>query len=530
MRMKKNKRFLLVVMTILFITSLLGCAKEGEDIDVAKIEEVNVETEAVAVENEEVVLRIGLFWLSSDLEPTTKWNGWNLARLGIGQNLVQVDENMEFIPVVAESWEVIDEKTMIFNIREGIKFHDGTEVTAQSVKKSIERALEISGREDVKFPVESIVAEGQKLTISTTKPYSILLNNLADPVYTIVTGFDKDNFAIKPISTGPFKVEKFDAETGVSLTRNEYYWGGTVEVDRVEAVLIKDASTRVMALQSGEIDIATQIEHNDLELLEEKGGFNIQKGPNVRIFMTRLNMGTEYMQIPEFRKALLHAIDQDLMVKEIANGYPAKGPFAPVYDFAHIGKLPHTYNPALARELLDSVGIVDGNGDGVREHNGNNIVLRFILRTGHGASAKNMGVAMQSAFRDIGISMEISQVESFGDIIDNGEFDLVWERWTAAPGLDPQYFLEASFKTEAHGNKGNYSSAVFDNLVKELGRTFDREERIELGRKGVQILLEDVPALFLFHGEGNIVTRENIKGIYRFPTEIYYIDSRVRVE
>ena len=475
-------------------------------------------------------LKIGLFWLSSDLNPTTKWNGWTLGRLGIGENLVQVDENMKFKPVLAESWNKVDDKTTVFKIREGVTFHDGSKVTAAAVKKSIEHALKAPKRKDVKFPVESIVAEGQKLTITTSKPYAILVNNLSDPFFIIVNGFDKEGFASKPIATGPFVVDKFEVAKGVWLSKNKNYWGNKSNVDKVEALLIKDANTRAMALQSGEVDLVTQIEPNDLQMLEKTGKFTVQKGANARIFMARLNTQKDYMKNIDFRKAIVYAIDQETIVKNIAKGYPAKGPFPPMYDFMYKGENPYKFNPSKAKELLDNAKIIDSDKDGFREFNGKNLSLKYIARTGHGTTAKNIGIAIQSSLKDIGIKMEVVQVESFGDILKKGEFDLVWERWTAAPGNDPESFLKSSFQGDSVGNRGEYSNPEFDKIIAEMSKALVKDERIALSHKAVEILLKDVPALFMYHGEGNIVTSKNVTGIKRFPSEIYFIDSKVSIE
>ena len=484
-------------------------------------------SQPVRAESSEKTLKIGLFWLSSDLNPTTKWNGWTLGRLGIGENLVQVDENMKFKPVLAESWEKVDDKTTIFKIREGVTFHDGSKLTAEAVKKSIENALKAPKRKDVKFPVESIVAEGQKLTIKTSKPYAILVNNLSDPFFVIVNGFDKEGFSSKPIATGPFAVDKFEAAKGVWLSKNKSYWGDKTNIDKVEALLIKDANTRAMALQSGEVNLVTQVEPNELQMLEKSGKFTIQKGPNARIFMARLNTQKEYMKNADFRKAIAYAIDQETIVKNIAKGYPAKGPFPPTYDFAYKGENPYKFDVAKAKDLLDKAKITDSNGDGNREFNGKELSLKYIARTGHGTTAKNIGIAIQSSLKDIGIKMDVVQVESFGDIVKKGKFDLVWERWTAAPGNDPESFLKSSFQGESVGNRGKYSNPEFDKIISELGQALKKEDRNALSQKAVEILLKDVPALFMYHGEGNIVTSKNISGVKRFPSEIYFIDSRV---
>lgn len=478
----------------------------------------------------EKVLNVGLFWMPENIDPATKWNGWMLPRLGIGENLVRVDENLKFQPSIAKSWRVIDAKTTEFTIREGITFHDGKKLTPRDVKLSIERAMSETGRKDVKFPLESIVVDGQKVTIKTSEPFPTLVNVLADPVYVITTGFKNIDFATKPIATGPFKVVSYDKAKGISLVKHDDYWGGEVGVDKVEGVLMKDGTSRTMALQSGELQLTTQLSYNDLKMLEKSDKFVVQKGPNVRIFMIRLNLDKGYMKNPKFRQAIAHAVNKKAIATDVVKGYEAKGPFPPVFDFSYKGQEPYAYSVSKAKKLLDDANIVDSNNDGIREFNGENIILEFFARTGHGANAKNSGIAIQSSLKKIGIGVKVNQVKSFGDILKKGDYDIVWERWTAAPTLDALYFLQSSFATDSTGNKGAYSNPKFDMLIKELRAEANTQKRNDIAQKAVKILLEDVPALFIYHGLGSIVTSKDVSGVYRFPTEIIYIDSRVMMK
>ncbi|NKQ41775.1 MAG: hypothetical protein HF962_09465 [Sulfurovum sp.] len=134
----------------------------------------------VSVQAEDKTLNVGLFWMPSNIDPAVKWNGWMLPRIGIGENLIRVNEKLEFEPSIAKSWKIIDDKTVTFEIRDGVVFHDGKTLTAEDVKKSIERAIKTTGRKDVKFPLESITIEGNKMTIKTSEPFPTLVNVLAE--------------------------------------------------------------------------------------------------------------------------------------------------------------------------------------------------------------------------------------------------------------------------------------------------------------------------------------------------------------
>lgn len=513
-----KKQYLLLISLIMSIF-LTACSEQEKAKD------------ATAQDTKE--LNMALFWLDSNIEPTEGWNGWTLTRTGVGENLVQIDENMDFKPVIAESWEQVDDTTTVFTIREGVTFHNGKAVDAEAVKASIERALKMTDREDIKFPVDSITADGQTLTIQTIAPFATLINNLADPVYIIVdaeAAANNEEFKYKPVATGAFQVIHFDADKGLTLHKHDKHWSGDIAVDVVNAKYIPDDATRVMALQSGDVDLATQIPAKDVTLFENNEDFLVQKGPNLRIFLLRLNMNTPYMQHLAFRQALSYGMDKETYAKELVNGLPAKGPFNEMLSFGYKDDDFYQYNPAKAKELLDELGFTDTDGDGIREAAGKNIVLKFVFATNHGSDAKNIAVAMQNQYKEIGIGLEIIQVENYADIAKAGDFDMLWERWTSAPTADAAYFLEASYKTHATGNYGHYQNTEFDALIEQFSDTLDKEKRDALGVKGTELLMEDVASLFMYYQEGTVVTNKKVQGVHRFISEIYYIDERVTLD
>jgi peptide/nickel transport system substrate-binding protein len=155
--------------------------------------------------------------------------------------------------------------------------------------------------------------------------------------------------------------------------------------------------------------------------------------------------------------------------------------------------------------------------------------MEYIFSTRHGKKAASIGTAMQSQYKEIGLGLKLIQLESIVELGKKGNFDFKFERWTSAPTADPQYFLEASFKADGYLNEGHYSNPEFDALCDKLGDTYDKEERYKLGMDATKMLLEDVPAIFLFYGMGHVVTSQKVDGVHRFVSEVYYIDDRVKM-
>ncbi|USD64284.1 ABC transporter substrate-binding protein [Vibrio sp. SCSIO 43136] len=477
-------------------------------------------------------VNMALFWLDGDVEPTSGWNGWTLSRCGVGENLVQIDENLKFKPMIASSWKQLDELTTEFTIREGVVFHNGEKVDAAAVKASLERVANITDRKDLELPIESIQADGMRLVVTLKYPYATLLNELADPLYTIIdanAAQGNDNFRFQPIATGAFKVESFNAETGLVLKKHAEYWNGEPSIETINVKYIQDAAARSMALQSGELDLATQISPMDLKILQNDPKLNVLTGPNLRIFFLRTNFDHPWMQVPQFRQAIRHAIRKDVYAERIAGGIPARGPFTELLPFGLGGDDVYAYDLDKAKSLLDQAGIKDTNGDGFREFEGKKLTLKYVSMTHHGAVAKNIGIAMQSELKKVGIDVEVLQMENHVEVAKQGQFDFIYERWTSAPTLDPQYFLESSFKTGARGNVGGYSNPELDALLAKLERVTDKEQRNELGKQGSKLLMEDAAGIFLFYQQGNLVHNKRIEGIYKFISEIYYVDDRIKL-
>lgn len=520
--MKKYKR-ILVAAGLLASLVLAGC--NGDE---AKKTEANIQTETS---------HLNMAFITDDfteLEPTFDWNGWNLTRMGIGENLIQIDENLNFKPVIAASWEKVDELTTTFVIRDGVTFHNGKAVDAAAVKASLERTLELTNREDVKIPVDSIMAEGQLLTIKTSTPSPTLINNLADPVYIIVDAeaskVDPAAFEKNPIATGPFKIKSIVSPAEVDLVKHDKHWSGDIAVDTINVKGIPDEATRVMALQSGEVDFITQVAANNVALFENNDDYTVLRGPNLRVFQLGINMRQPYMQNLGFRQALAHGLNKDMYATNLVNGTPATGPFTSELSFGYKGKDIYQYDSQKANMILDQEGFIDTDGNGIREAEGKDIVLKYLLNTGHGNDAKNVAVAIQDDYKKIGLGVDIVQVENYSDMVNNGDYDLVWERWTSAPTADPAYFIEANYLSGAVGNKGNYHNPEIDAIVEQFNMTFDKDQRDALGVKATEILLKDVPTLFMYYADGTVITRSNVKGVERFMSEIYYIDERVKVE
>ena len=208
------KRWLLACVSMLCMVALLvGCgndtAKQGKH------------------------LNVGLYWFGETVDPTHEWDAWTLTRIGAGETLATVTPDMKFTGQLADSWENIDPTTWKFHIRENVKFHNGTAMTPQKVKESIEYTMKQSPRSAKAVKIESITVDGQNLIIKTTEPNGSLLSSLTEPAFVIMDTADLKDVVSKPVLTGPYKITSFTKGESIELTAFADYWGGKPGLDSV---------------------------------------------------------------------------------------------------------------------------------------------------------------------------------------------------------------------------------------------------------------------------------------------------------
>lgn len=185
-------------------------------------------------------LNMAIYWFGDDLDPGHGWNGWTLTRAAVGENLVTVTEDLELVGQLADSWEAVDDTTWKFHIRQGVTFQNGNPLTAEAVKSSIERSIEINERGQTNLKLSSIETDGEYVIFQTEEPYGAFLANLSEPLFIIVdTTADTDTFVDTPVCTGPYMVTSFDPGVSFEAVAYKDYWGGTPGLDSVTVTTSK---------------------------------------------------------------------------------------------------------------------------------------------------------------------------------------------------------------------------------------------------------------------------------------------------
>lgn len=302
----------------------------------------------------------------SSLDPHVQWNtdSFNVYR-NIFDNLLTRDDKGEIVPQIATEWKYFSDAEIEFKIRDDVKFHDGTPLTAKDVAFSIKRIIDpaFASPQVGQFnQISDAVAKDDTTVVVTTKgPYPVLLAQLTKlsivPEH-VVEKLSKDEFNIKPVGSGPYKLENWNRGVEVLLARNDDYWGKKGEFPKVAFRAVPDGSTRIANLQAGTADLASNLDNDLAAQLEASGQGKVLRVRGERIAFFSLNINKAPLDDPRIRLAIAHAIDKHGIVEGILGGYdaPIDELTSPVsFGFVEGIKAPE-YNPEKAKELVAEVG------------------------------------------------------------------------------------------------------------------------------------------------------------------------------
>ncbi|MEX5727342.1 peptide/nickel transport system substrate-binding protein [Rhodovulum iodosum] len=286
-------------------------------------------------------------------------------------------------PDLAESWEVSEDgKTLTFTMREGVMFHSGNPVTAEDAEFSLRRAVILNKTPSfilTQFGFtpdnveETIRAEGNKLIITTDKPYatSFVLNCLTSTIggivdKQVVMEHDQDgdlgNLWLKTNSagSGPYKLVGWKPNESVTLEANADYYGGAPNLDRVIVRHIQESATQRLLLERGDIDIARNLNPEDIAGVMEADGVKVQDELKGRLMYASLNQTHPELSKPEVRQAIKYLIDYEGMVNSFLKGqYTIHQNFLPLTYLGSVRENPFSLDVEKAKALLEEAG-VDG--------------------------------------------------------------------------------------------------------------------------------------------------------------------------
>ena len=426
---------------------------------------------------------------------------------------------------LAESLTWMDEKTLEIQLRQGVKFHDGTEMTADDVVFTFNRIIQenaIEYPEAHTSPRKGLIAP--LVSIEKTGDYTVVMNfsgpwppalqllvhqQIVPKAYLEQAG--TQGFIEHPIGTGPFMfVSAQPGFTEVVMERFEDYYGGAPDLAPVDAAcvqgavfrVIPEASTRVAALLAGEVDIIQAVPPELISTLEQTPGIQVLTVPGTQPKWVELNVNAPPFDDVRVRQALNYAVDRELIIEAIygGNAVALPGPLSPFNNYVNKSLQPYEYSVDKALALLAEAGYTDSNGDGLLDKDGRTFSFTLDSLEEHRALAE----AVAGQFRAIGIdaSVRFWEYSVVRPQLLAGERTAYLDDWGDS-AFDPVGHFEAKWHgyvegaAYGRGNFSGYNNERVNELIVQGETTPDPVERQQLYDEAQQLIYDEAPAVFL---------------------------------
>ncbi|SFO76280.1 peptide/nickel transport system substrate-binding protein [Cohaesibacter marisflavi] len=468
-------------------------------------------------------LKIGIAGSPTSMDPQFYVIGTNSAMArNIFDGLVNQDDRQQLKPALATEWTAVDDTTWQFHLREGVKFHDGSDFDADDVVASIARVKLASENSPSSFMpyVKGITAvtaiDPMTVEFKTETAMPLLPNNLSRiailPSEEGETPSSDLNTGKGVIGTGPFKFVSWIPDSTIELARNDDYWGDVSEWDNVTYKVFSNPSARVASLLSGDVDMIEQVPPADIGTLENKDGVGIVSNSSNRVMYLHMDQdrddspfakgpdGQNPLKDVRVRHGLSLAINRQAIIDRIMDkqGVPA-GQLVPEGYTGYVDSLkPDPYDPKKAKELFAEAGYPNG------------FDLTFHASNDRYPNDSLVAQAIGQMFTRVGINTDIVTLPKsvYFSRASALEFSFIMggaavETGEASGVLGP--LLETYGDNSGRGNRGRYSSKAFDEALQRGRSLLDADARDKALQDAMKIAIDDmgvIPVFFLAHTWG----------------------------
>jgi peptide/nickel transport system substrate-binding protein len=438
--------------------------------------------------------------------------------------LVKVERDGKTVsPLLALEWKRLDDNTMQFKLRQNVKFHNGEDFNAESVKYSIMRPLDPKNNAAARSTYSVIdrvdVVDPYTVNVHTEKPDPALLSRM--------TGFSMVQMAPKWTEqnaepggvlksgngTGPYKFKSWSPNQDLVVESNEAYWGGAPQIKNVRMKIISEQATRVAALRSGEIHVAKDMPPEEVDGINKGGRQTARAVASNRVPYYVMDTRKPPTDNPKLRQAINYAVDWDSIIQGVLLGNGTRiATVLPPWTTGFDPKLaPYPYDPDKAKSLVKEAGFTTG------------VDLNVWYQQGRYMKDKEVAEAFVQQLSKVGIRAKGNLTDSTVLTTKDNAKELdglvfaSWGNWI----FDADNMLYARFSIETRDTtnnaKGvssiNYGNTQFNDLITQARYTIDSEKRNALYAQAQKTMFDDSPALFMYN-----------------LTDIYGVDNWVKWE
>lgn len=427
----------------------------------------------------------------------------------IYDTLLDLDENLNLKPNLAESWERLDDCNIVFHLKKGVKFHNGEELKAEDVKFTLERAASSPQTLYLFNPITKVtVIDDYTVKITTDKPFGALLNNLAAVQGGIVSKkavleYGED-YVNHPVGTGQYKLKEWLPGNKIVFEGFDESYHGAPNFDELSYVTVPEVSNRMIALETGEVDVAFDIGIMDKATIENSNDLELVEVESPALLYLGFDQTNPIYQNKKLREAIAYAIDNQTFVDVVFKGSAVAGDSPlPKASLAYNGNV-KKYNQDLekAKQLLKEAGYPNG--------------LDIELWCMDDGPRVDMCVIIQDQLKKIGVNVKIKIFE-FGSYVSKTALpnkELYFLSWNSSGDGDVAlYPLFHSTQHGAPGNRSFYSNPKVDELLDRARVSVDENERTELYKEVQNILQEDLAIYALAYPKINLAKNKELKGL-----------------
>ncbi len=446
-------------------------------------------------------LRVGFYIEAATMDPHL--SGSKIDRQvyhNIYEPLVTLDTRLGIKPGLAESWTQPDAKTLVFKLRRGVKFHDGTDFNAEAAKFNFER-MKTEPKSVRKGEVANIdtveVVDSHTIKVNLKKPDAALLATLTDRAGMMVSpkvvqerGVELGRNA-KGAGTGPFEFVEWVKDSHLVIKRHDAYWNkqGGPYLDRVRYRPIPDDVVKLQSLQSGEIDVMDYVQPRDVAAVKADKNLVVVDVPSLADFAYQLNTTRPPFNSKPLRQAVASALDLEQIVKGVwlNVGVPANGPIPPT-SWAYDKSI-----PPIKRDLAKAKAkLAEGGQAGG---------FTFTLTTNNIPINIQEAEVMQAQLAEAGITAKVKLVDSATLISDGNtkSFEMISFQWSGRPDPDGNTYQFLRTTPGTSFNWSGISNPQIDALLDRTREISNQAERRKLYSELTKLLQDELPMIFVIH-------------------------------
>jgi peptide/nickel transport system substrate-binding protein len=433
--------------------------------------------------------------------------------------LIKVTPDARYEGDLAERWETPDDRTIIFHLRDNVRFQDGRPLTAGDVKFTYDSLMADAFTSPKKSGYAAVAAfeapDAKTFVVRLKEPNAGILDNLTLGI--VPQGADPEAFKMKPVGAGPYRVVDFRSDDRVVLQAFDDYYAGAPNIKNVVVRIIPDATTRVLELQNGSVNFVLNAVPFDMVPRFENDKFRVMREPGAVYQYLAFNLKDPNLRRREVREAIALSIDRERIVRDLLRGYGRVT--ESVFPQGHWARAENVktypYDPARAAQLLDQAGLRDPDGPGPAPR------FRLAYKTSTDTEANQQAEIIQQMLKQVGIDVQIQSNEFgvFYEDIQKGNFQLFSLRRAGVSDPDFLYIIFHSASLPPEGqNRGSFVNREVDQLIVQGRSSFDQAKRKESYDRVQQIVADELPYISLYHRDNVAIMTSDIDGFVMYPS------------